>query len=361
MIRAAKLREPAQDLLSRLTTTPDVFVQKLDLVRSAALLVGVREDEYHAASFLDDRMLSDAMPRQWVGLKTLVDRTEQLEPGHPVHFIFHTGHVGSTLVSRLLDAIDGVFPLREPFVLRQIADAHDVVESPESFLSPQALDKILDVSLRLWSRGFAGTRTVIVKATSSAVRLAPAILQKSAQSRALCLNVGIETYIAALLANPGTLGDLRGHAQERIRRLAGLGVNLQTPLYLMSPGQLAAMGWLVESWGQHLALAAAPQRVIAADFDLLLKNFRDVLRQVLRHFALPHDDQTIALLESSHALTRYSKAPQHDYSPQVRAQKLAESRARNSEEIRKGLRMIERIAARHPVASAVFGRSPRVF
>ncbi|MDZ4739047.1 MAG: hypothetical protein SGJ03_03995, partial [Alphaproteobacteria bacterium] len=63
MIRAPKLREPAQDLLSRLTTTPDVFVQKLDLVRSAALLVGVREDEYRAASFLDDRMLSDAMPR----------------------------------------------------------------------------------------------------------------------------------------------------------------------------------------------------------------------------------------------------------------------------------------------------------
>ena len=357
MIQATNIREPAQDLLSRLTATPDVYVQKLDLVRSAALLVEVREDEFRAASFLDDRMLCDAMPRQWVSLKPLVERAEQLEPVHPVHFIFHTGHVGSTLVSRLLDAIDGVFALREPFMLRQIADAHDVVTSPESFLSPQALDKILDVSLRLWARGFAGTRTVIVKATSSAGRLAPVILQKSARSRALCLNVGIETYIATLLASPGTLGDLRGHAQERIRRLRFLGVTLQTPLYLMSPGQLAAMGWLVESWGQHLTLAAAPERVVAADFDQLLGNMRDVLRQVLRNFELPHDDQTLALLERSPALTRDSKAPQHDYSPQVRAQKLADSRARNSAEIRNGVKMIERIAARHPMAAAVFGES----
>ena len=79
---------PSEDLLSRLTTTPDVYVQKIDLVRSAALLVGVREDEFRAASFLDDRMLTASMPRKWVGLKTLVERADQLAAGHPVHLFF---------------------------------------------------------------------------------------------------------------------------------------------------------------------------------------------------------------------------------------------------------------------------------
>ena len=141
--------------------------------------------------------------------------------------------MGSTLVSRLIESIDGVFSLREPYPLRQIADAHDLVASAESFLSAQSLDKIIDVFLRLWGRGYTETETIVVKATSSAGRLGPVILSRSVRTRALCLNVRAETYIASLLSSPATLGDLRGHAQERIRRLLSFGVHLQAPLYAL--------------------------------------------------------------------------------------------------------------------------------
>ena len=104
--------------------------------------------------------------------------------GHPVHFIFHTGHVGSTLVSRLLDETGSVLSLREPLPLRTLADAHDALGHVDSLLSDAQFDRSLAQFMRLWGRGYATTRCVIVKATSSAGRLAAPILSAQRRHRA---------------------------------------------------------------------------------------------------------------------------------------------------------------------------------
>jgi hypothetical protein len=62
--------------------------------------------------------------------------------------------------------------LREPLPLRTLADAHDALGSAESLLAEPQFDSLLDMFLRLWGRGYASTRAVVVKATSSAGRLA---------------------------------------------------------------------------------------------------------------------------------------------------------------------------------------------
>ncbi len=138
----------------------------------------------------------------------------------PLHFIFHTGHVGSTLVSRLLDETGQVLSLREPLPLRTLAEAHDVLHAPESLLGPQQFDRLLETLLRLWRRGYAATRAVVVKATSSAARLAPVLLERSAGSRAIYLNLRAEPALATLLAGANSLIDLRGHGAERLKRLS---------------------------------------------------------------------------------------------------------------------------------------------
>jgi hypothetical protein len=45
----------------------------------------------------------------------------------------------------------------------------------------------------------------------------------------------------------------------------------------------------------------------------------------------------LAEVDRSPVLTRYSKAPEHAYTPNVRAEVLRDSRRRNREEISKGL------------------------
>ncbi len=124
-------------MLGALAASPDVYLQKIDLARDAALLVQLSERAYRAASFLDDRILTPDVKGGWASLPSVLEAARAIGERKPLHFIFHTGHVGSTLLSRLLDESGCVLSLREPLPLRTLADARDVLELPESLLSPR--------------------------------------------------------------------------------------------------------------------------------------------------------------------------------------------------------------------------------
>ena len=109
---------------------------------------------YRAASFLDDRILTSDVKGSWVSLGSVLDAAQAIGERKPLHFIFHTGHVGSTLLSRLLDESGCVLSLREPLPLRTLADARDVLGLPESLLSSRDFDALEQALLRLWSRGY---------------------------------------------------------------------------------------------------------------------------------------------------------------------------------------------------------------
>jgi hypothetical protein len=342
---ATKRPDPIADyLLARLPASPDAYPQKLDLVRDVVLLVRLDEAAYRAASFLDDRILSPATQGAWFPVSRVAEASRRVTNGLPVHFILHTGHVGSTLVSRLLDETGNVLSLREPLPLRILADAHDVLGQFDSLVSSAEFDLELAMFLRLWSRGYDQTRSVVVKATSSAGRLAAPILAGNEGSRAIYLNLRAEPYLATLLAGKNSPVDLRGHGPERMRRLqTRIGTTL-APLHTLSIGELAAMSWLAESWTQRDAVTRFAGRVIALDFDAFLANVADNMARILGHFALPADARYLSAVDRSPVLTRYSKAPEHAYTPDVRAEVLRDSRRHNREEIHKGMDWLERTA-----------------
>jgi hypothetical protein len=66
--------------------------------------------------------------------------------------------------------------------------------------------------------------------------------------------------------------------------------------------------------------------------------------RILDHFQLPHDVAQLPALSRSPVLTRYSKAPEHAYTPEFRTQVLNDSRRQNREEIRKGIDWLKRVA-----------------
>jgi hypothetical protein len=236
-----------------------------------------------------------------------------------------------------------VLSLREPLPLRALADAHDVLRQPESLLSPARFEELLAVQMRLWSRGYAGTQCVVVKATSSAARLAPLILANSG-SRAIYLNQRAESAITTLLAGQNSPIDLRGHGPGRMQRLCTrLGRSL-TPLHALSPGELAAMSWLAESLCRYDVLAHFSGQVLALDFDELLDDVAAGMRHVLEQFGLPIDERWLSQLSASPVLTRYSKAPEHPYGPTLRAQILDHARREHRAEIEKGLAWLAALA-----------------
>ncbi len=331
-------------LLAQLPASPDAYPQKLDFVRDAALVIRFDASAYRAASFLDDRILGPATEGAWIPFGRVVEAARAATTPRPVHFIFHTGHVGSTLVSRLLDETGIVLSLREPLPLRTLADAHDALGRPDSLLSDARFDLALGAFITLWSRGYSATRGVVVKATSSAGRIAAALLGRSEGSRAVYLNLGAEPYLATLLAGQNSPIDLRGHGPERIRRLQTWLTEPLGPLHAMSIGELAAMSWLAESRIQREALARFPERVVALDFDAFLEGVPEGMARILGLFGLPADLRYLSAIGRSPVLARSSKAPEYGYTPEVRAEILRESRRDHREEIRRGLAWLERLA-----------------
>jgi hypothetical protein len=342
-------------LAARLPDSPDVYLQKIDLPGQVLLLVQLDPTAYRAASFLDDRILGPDTRGAWIALSRAAHALRTVSSARPLHFIFHTGHVGSTLVSRLLDETGTVLSLREPLPLRTLAEVHDVLGQVDSLVSGEDFDLLLSMFLRSWSRGYDATGSVVLKATSSTGRLATKILTRAESARAIYMNLRAEPYLATLLAGQNSPTDLRGHAPERVRRLRLRVAAPIAPLYSMSIGELAALAWLVETFAQRDALAHFHARVIAVDFDEFLADVAGAMQRIVGHFDLGVGAGYLAEVARSPVLTRYSKAPEYAYTSDVRARVLRDSQKNNREEIRKGLAWLERLAQADPAAAKIVG------
>ncbi len=345
------------ELQALLPASPDAYPHTVDLIRGLVLVIRFDVKSYRTASFLDERILGSSTQGAWLPGTGVTEAARQVVNPQPLHFIFHTGHVGSTLVSRLLDETGAVLSLREPLPLRTIADTRDVLAMPESLLSEQQFDVLLDMALSLWTRGYDWTRAVVVKATSSAGRVANAVLRARPQSRAIYLNLHAEPYLATLLGGANSAADLRGHGPGRVRRLQARTQVPLAPLHSLSNGELAAMAWLVETMAQQDAVREFPERVLGLDFDRLLQDVAGNMERMLQHFSLAPEAHYLAGVGRSPVLQRYSKAPEVPFPPGERAGRLDESRRHHRDEIAKGLAWLERLARADDAVAAVVAAS----
>lgn len=313
-----------------IAASPAFYPHTFDPTGDRVMLVKMSLADYRLSSFLDTRMLAPGMTAAWFDYAPVAVSAGLIKP-RPLHMIFHTGHVGSTLLSRLLDEVPGVLCLREPHPLQTLADMADAVPDGEVYLAR------LKTFLRLWSRGFEATNMVVLKATSIACRIAPDILAASPETKAVYLHLPAEAYITAILAAASGQADLKIFEALRQRRLsAKLGREVSAD---GSAGELAAIAWMVERDSLERAKAAGGRRVMLLDFETLLADLEGNLAQVLRHFDLP---PVAGRLVKSPALTRYSKAPEQlAFSPETRAQLMRRSRDMHAKEIDKGLALIE--------------------
>ena len=319
--------------------SPTFYPLRLEEDGSRMFLARLSEADYRAASFLDERALSPALFVGWAPGALLMRAAEAIRP-RPLHFIFHTGHAGSTLLSRLLDQRPGVLGLREPLPLRTIADANG------------RLDALLPPLLRIWARGFADTEAAIVKATSTAGRLAPQLLATMPLARAVYLYLKAEPTLATMIAGIESVKDQAGFVAERTRRIAAL-LGDSSIAQPGSPGEFAALAFLAENLARAEAERRGGDRVLALDFEAALTDLPGTLARVFAHFGLAMPAGRAESIAAGAVAARYSKAPDQPYSAALRAAVLDEARQKASGEIVRGLRWLEAIAARHKVAAAL--------
>jgi hypothetical protein len=317
------------------------LAQALDPAAGAVRFVAMDRDSYRAASFLDDRLMQQPVNAQitpWPEVETAVEGDLRAD----ARWIFHIGHVGSTLVSRLLGEIDGVLALREPRLLRDVALCPPDVR--KGYVAPLA---------KLMSRTFAADEIACVKATSFSSEIAPQLVPPG--ERALFIFAGPRNYVASILAGENSLKELHALAGYRAQRLAGRGIALPPA---RNEAELAAHAWACEMTTLEVAAEAMADRQIEwAEFDAMLGNMPAELGRLTAFFGFAADAERLHAIGAGPLMSRYSKDPNYEYSPTLRQNLIAQEMRLRRREIEGGLAMLRAAAEKSPLLARALGRA----
>jgi hypothetical protein len=284
------------------------LAQALDPNAGMIRLVAMDRESYRGASFLDDRLMQqpvDAQILAWPEVEAAIGGELRAD----ARWIFHIGHVGSTLVSRLLGEIDGVLAVREPRLLRDVALTPPKVRQP--YLAPIP---------KLMSRTFDESEIACVKATSFASEIAQDLVPPG--ERALFMYAAPRHYVASILAGENSVKELHALAGHRGERLAVRGIVLPPARH---DADRAAAAWACEMATLEAAAGAMPDRQVAwADFDAMLNDMPAELGRVARFFGFDDDGGRLGAIAAGPLMRRYSKDPNYDYSPTLRRELIAQ-------------------------------------
>lgn len=327
---------------AQLRASPHLLPLDMEAGERVALVALSRVD-YEKASFLDARMNLTPVARP--AYAELAAAASGLSPA--CDYIFHIGHVGSTLLSRVLGVHEAVFSLREPQVLRTLAQAEAL-----GAWTPDVLDTRLSVFTALLSRTWAPGQRALVKATSMVGEIAPRLLGMQPGARALMMTVAPATYLSTILGGPNSRRELAMTAPARLARLHRRVGAPRWRLETLSEGELAAMSWACEMAALTDVAARHGERARWIDFDRFLADPKRGLAEALARLGLA-DGGVAERLSRSPYFGRYSKAPEYGYTPGLRREVLAQAEQEHAGEIRKGLAWLDAAADAPAVAAAL--------
>jgi hypothetical protein len=317
------------------------LAQALDPAAGVVRLIAMDRESYRAASFLDYRMLQQPVDAQIIPWPQ-IEEAMAGELRSDARWIFHIGHVGSTLISRLLGEIPGVLAIREPRLLRDIALAPSEIRG--RYIAPVP---------KLMSRTFGDGEAACVKATSFASEIAAELVPSG--ERALFMFASPRNYVASILAGENSTQELRMLAASRAQRLARR-VSVLGPA--RNDAELAAIGWACEMTALEVAAEAMPDRRIEwTDFDRFLVDAGAGLSSFATFFGFGSDPHQIEEIAHGPLMNRYSKALEHEYSPKLRRDLIGEAAGHYRREIDDALAMLRSAAEKSPLLAQALARA----
>jgi hypothetical protein len=346
---------PDPTFRQHLTASPALYPIAMDLRTDAVRLVRLAHADYAAASFLDARLLTPEMPNAWGPWAELREAAAGLP--ERCHFIFHISHVGSTLLSRLLGLHPALFSLREPAILRDLAEAYITLDQPAPRWGRTEFGTRLGVYLGLWSRTFEPQQTAVIKATSFVSEMAEHLMARLPDARSIFMFVQPLTFLKALL--DGAMSDVDGLAEQRLSRLHRRLGSQRWPLAELSPGERVAMSWLSEMLALHAAANRCPARVLWLDFDGFLAGAEANLAAALSHLGIAAAIESAREILAGPTMGQYAKAPAYKFDARHREQLLRQAEERHAAEIKKGIDWLDRAAVDFPVVRNVLTAASR--
>ncbi len=308
---------------------PTRYPYRLDLDARCMDVLEVDRD-FFSAPFLDERALEGRRIGGWqIPLDEVLSahrewREREPSPCKPGRWIFHVGHCGSTLLSRLLDTLPSVLGLREPLSLLALAAAEMERDAPLARHAPETIDALLAATTDLLMRGFDPADRAVIKATSTAALLAPRLLHTRTEDRAVLITLPLQRYLAVYLRDPALRAQARADALPRLATWHQCIGDTSLRLWQLDAAQCIALNWRVDT-DRFARLAADPAtaaRVRVVDGERLINDSASQLPDIAHHLELGDGDSTPDTRPSSTLLTTYTKDTRQKFDPLVREAEL---------------------------------------
>ncbi len=299
----------------------------INVIRSQCQWLYITPEQRKQLPFMDQRLLDTGFKRAGVPLTEFSIATDQVPDGR---WIFHAGHCGSTLLAQILGDNPQTNALREPQVLRTLANLKREAGLPWHRVDETQWREWLATAIAFLGRPTdPAQQQMLLKATSHCNNLIDPVLALPGQQRLLLLSVTLPVYLATMLGSTQHLLDIDGfiqaHMQDLIKRFPELEFRIPT----LNATQKIAITWLTHMLAFLDAEITSPQQV-------MLMNFEHWLTAPEQHTATITDHLDMQSV-SSHTLKRwlgcYAKNPAQPYSPDQRRARLAYSTNQNAAQI----------------------------
>lgn len=302
--------------------------------------VRIDDSVVERSAFLDVRIEADLNDAVAVAATAL----PSLPTAGRLGWLFHTSFCGSTLLARMLHSVRRTV-LREPLVLRRLADAQRV---------HWGVDGLLEPTVRLLARPWAPSSGVVIKPTHAALGLAVHLMEASRSSNAIVLTSSLDDFLVSNLKKTRETLAKVPELAERALNASSFGRRLHVAA-LTPPNLLAAVGlqWAAqrELCGEAFEqVGEARMRTLAAD-ELYARPL-DVAVAAASWFGFTEDVDELLCVASREAY-RNAKATTVPYDAKTRALEAEAVAHRYADELRAARAWFDRCVAPHMQARAL--------
>lgn len=196
LIKASQLRVAPRALMF----DPEFYLFDFSLRHGITKFLLVDENNLRLAPFVDIRF--EPLARGSFLMATLellaLERQHQMQRP-PSSFIFHHAFVCSTLLARCLDRIDAFFSLKEPWIMRRLADTK---RQHGAGMPRSQWRQLFTTYMLVLCKQYESGKSPVIKATNVANNLLPDVLRYLPGNRALYLFSDLRSFLVSNLKKP---------------------------------------------------------------------------------------------------------------------------------------------------------------
>ena len=329
---------------------PAWHLYDIDLQRRELHFLEATPETFALSAFLDNRIAFTRDQLHGFGIDAVIAACKQAPP-FPVKmdFLFHSSFCCSSLLARSLQFGESTLVLREPWVLRRLADARRTlaIQGQEWGRHGSAL---VDLALTLLGKSFKPSQSVLIKPTHVANSLAADMLALRPSAKGIVLYSDLESFIVSNLKKPDETKQKMASLARVFDQDTGY-TKLFDHLSIESLGflQLVVVVWHAQMLAfQSLLGSDAGSRLISLDCAALLADPETTLRSVTHFLGYSAGEQDLAAILQGPTWNTHAKDPFSIYDSATRERENRKIAEDHAAEIRYVLRWAEKLFAQRP-------------